>query len=302
MKTNAFTAALSLLVSGLSLLAGAPALAQQTDADRARGNSYDDAWETGPSGWVAHLRSVHASATGKTNGFVIHIGDSITYANPYSLMATSYRGTNATDMQTVTWSIAGGSFSGGAPDNKNGWQLARFDHPEGGRSYTASSGITAQQWLSGGSNGLAAGPMDRMPLDTLLANTSTAPYRAPNFNVAIVHDAQAAVIMLGTNDVGGGAAIADISGRLRTMAGKLEARGIMVVLSTIPPRRGNAPVAELNTAITMLARTLMLPLIDFHAEILRRRPGTTWDNTLISADGIHPSARALAPTGGCRRR
>ena len=32
-----------------------------------------------------------------------------------------------------------------------------------------------------------------------------------------------------------------------------------------------------------------MPLADFHAECLRLRPGQTWDNTLISQDGVHPS-------------
>ena len=28
---------------------------------------------------------------------------------------------------------------------------------------------------------------------------------------------------------------------------------------------------------------------DFHAAILQRRPGNSWDGTLISKDGVHPS-------------
>ena len=38
-----------------------------------------------------------------------------------------------------------------------------------------------------------------------------------------------------------------------------------------------------------LAVEQQVPLIDYNQEILTRRPGSTWDGTLISSDGIHPS-------------
>jgi hypothetical protein len=61
-------------------------------------------------------------------------------------------------------------------------------------------------------------------------------------------------------------------------------------LNTIPPRRDhNEAVASANQIIRMLASELQVPLADFHAECLRLRPGDSWDGTLISADGVHPS-------------
>ena len=39
-----------------------------------------------------------------------------------------------------------------------------------------------------------------------------------------------------------------------------------------------------------LAQSRALPLIDYHREIVLRRPGTTWIGTLISTDGVHPTA------------
>ena len=69
--------------------------------------------------------------------------------------------------------------------------------------------------------------------------------------------------------------------------------GIMPVLSTIPPRTHPTFDAELggpyNKAIRALAERLSLPIIDFSKEILLRRPNGTWENTLISSDGIHPT-------------
>ncbi len=276
----------------LLLVMWMPALghAQEVDADRDRANRYDDAWKRGPAGWVAHLRAVHRAASGKTEGFVLHLGDSITFSKSYGLLAASYRGSHAGDASTIAWSTGGGSFTDASPVNKNGWRLTNVVHPEGGRSYTASTGITTEQWLKGGSHGMAAGPRDRAPLDTLLENRSTAPYAPPDRFVAVVEDAQVAIVMLGTNDIGHSAAdVKGIAGRLKQIVAKLEAKAIMVVLSTIPPCRECERVEALNAEITALARTMALPLIDYHAEILRRRPGGTWDGTLISRDGVHPS-------------
>jgi hypothetical protein len=33
-----------------------------------------------------------------------------------------------------------------------------------------------------------------------------------------------------------------------------------------------------------------VPLVDYHAEILKRQPGNAWDGTLVSKDGVHPSS------------
>ena len=38
-----------------------------------------------------------------------------------------------------------------------------------------------------------------------------------------------------------------------------------------------------------IAKDLKVPLADFHAECIRRRPEGSWDGTLISRDGVHPS-------------
>jgi hypothetical protein len=48
-------------------------------------------------------------------------------------------------------------------------------------------------------------------------------------------------------------------------------------------------VEKTNTIIRDLAKKLNVPLVDYCAEILKRRPGDTWDKTLISDDGVHPS-------------
>jgi hypothetical protein len=79
--------------------------------------------------------------------------------------------------------------------------------------------------------------------------------------------------------------------------------GTVVILSTIPPRHGFAEKAALFAqAEREIARDLKVPLVDFHREILKRRPEdwdgamekfSSWEGydvpTLLSRDGVHPS-------------
>src|SRR3989442_2195827 len=63
--------------------------------DKTRANSYDDAWE---NAWVTHCRTIY-STSGKTSGFVLQVGDSITHSNPYSQWP---RGSNVYDAEDKT--------------------------------------------------------------------------------------------------------------------------------------------------------------------------------------------------------
>jgi lysophospholipase L1-like esterase len=61
------------------------------------------------------------------------------------------------------------------------------------------------------------------------------------------------------------------------------------ILSTIPPMRDKKEgVDGANRIIKALAEKHKVPLVDYHAEIIKRRP-TDWDGSLISKDGVHPS-------------
>jgi len=63
------------------------------------------------------------------------------------------------------------------------------------------------------------------------------------------------------------------------------------LLTTIPLMRNHdKAVGEANEIIRELAADRKIPLIDYHGDILERRPGQAWDKTLISDDGVHPSA------------
>ena len=89
------------------------------------------------------------------------------------------RGPADDDRAALDWMHAG------ADDDTDGWWLARADHPDGGRSYTACGGIRADEMLAGGKSGCRR---SRRLLDQ---------YRP-----------QVVVLMLGTNDASAGRDVA----------------------------------------------------------------------------------------------
>lgn len=113
---------------------------------------------------------------------------------------------------------------------------------------------------------------------------------------------EAAVIMFGTNDIRRGS-IQEHAKQLRELVKRCLDRGVVVVLSTIPPMHGyDDKVQEAVTAQRRIAADLKVPLIDFYSHVLHRRP-SDWDGaatgfaefdqwevpTIISRDGVHPS-------------
>jgi len=98
-------------------------------------------------------------------------------------------------------------------------------------------------------------------------------------------------IMIGTNDISGNRVPEDYASQVELVVRKCLDAGCIPILNTIPPRRGHAEaVAQANDQIRAIAQRCQVPLVDYHAEILARRPEATWDGTLISEDGVHPTA------------
>ena len=93
--------------------------------------------------YAAAMRKVAAGADARP-GVVLHIGDSITYSNPYGQWARLGQGQSEADRQALRWMHTGDD------DDRDGWWLCRFDHPAGGRSYTACGGMTLSELLAGG--------------------------------------------------------------------------------------------------------------------------------------------------------
>jgi len=115
---------------------------------------------------------------------------------------------------------------------------------------------------------------------------------------------EVALIMFGTNDLGQ-LELAEYEAKTREVVQKCLDRGTIAILSTIPPKHGQAQkAAQFAEAVRRIAREMKVPLSDYHAEILKRRPDD-WDGamskfkdlpgdeynvpTLISRDGVHPS-------------
>jgi lysophospholipase L1-like esterase len=267
------------------------ALAQN---DKTQANSYDDGWK---GAWKAHCQAVLSGGSGKSAGLVLQIGDSITHSNPYSQWPRYGAGKTAEDDAVCTWALTTVGFPATQTDatNTNGFYLAAAD-TSGNRGMTASSGLDANEMVTGNGNGGTAMPADTVQSSARTTISDGTTYTA-NLQIttlaAAFSNAQFAVLMLGTNDIGGGRSTSAFIADLTTIVNTLEGQHIAVILSTIPPRVGS-DVTAYNAAIGSLAQSVGLPLIDFCAEILARRPGTTWQNTLISGDGIHPTVTNAA--------
>ena len=119
-------------------------------------------------------------------------------------------------------------------------------------------------------------------VDQILNNTRSAP----------TNDAQFAVLMMNVPDASNPRNVAIVEQRVNQFI----AKGIVPILSTIPPRTDPTFDRTLavfyNDEIRSLAERLKVPLIDYDREILLRRPGTSWANTILSGDGVHPSGGA----------
>lgn len=192
-------------------------------------------------------------------GVVIHLGDSITYANQYSGWARYGKGKTAEEAAVCKWMHVG------KDDDSDGFWLCRVDRP-GNRSETAVSGIRAYEYLEGGKSGIP-----------------------PMAEVVKKYDPQIAVVMLGTNDVNGGRSPAQYKADMAKVVDLLLANGTIPIVSTIPPVKGKEEqVKAFNGVLMEVVKERKIPHIDYHGEILKRRPAD-WLGTLISNDGVHPT-------------
>lgn len=118
---------------------------------------------------------------------------------------------------------------------------------------------------------------------------------------------ETAVVMFGTNDMNMIDAM-EYEVRTRNLLEKCLKNGTVVILTTIPPRGGGdkeKKSKEFAEVQRKIATELKVPVIDYQAEILKRRP-EDWNGalpqfkaeaardtysvpTLLSGDGTHPS-------------
>ncbi len=214
-----------------------------------------EAWDYAPA-----MRAVAERFRG-TPGVVLHLGDSITYDRSYTAWARGGEGQTEADEAVLRWSHCGEN------NDRDGWYLAQVTLPEA-RSYTAANGIRSDQYLEGGYLGLP-------PLEAILEQ-----YRP-----------QVATILLGTNDAWQHREVSWYAGQMATILQQVLAHDTVPILSTLPPFIFDQPRVEAyNDALWKLAEQDQLPVIDFYGEVLARRPGTSWDGTLLEQGDAHPTA------------
>ena len=214
----------------------------------------EQAWD-----YTAAMRGVAQKGQGKS-GVVIHVGDSIAYSNPYGQWARTGKGKTEEDREALAW------MHSGSDDETDGWFLARFDHPDGGRSHTAAGGLRVDELLAGGKSNLPS-------LESMLKA-----YRP-----------QAVVLMIGTNDATRGQALDKFLDPFTRCIDLILKQGVVPIVSTIPPVHSRIELSRsYNEAIRDLARRRSLPLIDFEREILQRRPND-WNGTLLGLNDVHPT-------------
>lgn len=112
------------------------------------------------------------------------------------------------------------------------------------------------------------------------------------------------IILFGTNDLGQ-LELKEYEQKTRAVVERCLKNGTVVILTTLPPRAGHLEKAGLFAeAGRRVARDLKVPLVDYFAEVMKRRPDD-WDGslpkfrtaekdeyqvpTLIAGDGVHPS-------------
>ena len=199
--------------------------------------------------WVDAMRAVHSGFDGNA-GYVAQFGDSITYSMAF-------------------WSPIGWD----EPEKYFTSDDGLPKRPEHARWRDTLQGMRAKGPEHGNYSGWRVGNV-LMAMDKVLRDKKP----------------EAAIVMVGTNDISGGKVPEGYRKGLEEIVRKCLDAHCVPILNTIPPRRSHQEaVAKANEIIRQVARQQKVPLADYYAECLRRRPGNSWDGTIISSDGVHPT-------------
>lgn len=226
-----------------------PGAHQWVDAPSPEHLSAESAEVAAAAPWVETMKRVHAGFDG-SRGYVAQLGDSITH----SMAFWSPMGWDPPDQYLLD--------DDGLPKTPRAarWRDVILGTRDKGPSHGNYSGWRIEQLLA--------------CVDDILANQQP----------------EMALIMVGTNDISGNRVPAAFGDQLAQLVQRCLDAHCIPILSTIPPRRDHdQAVEQVNQRIRDLASRLQIPLVDYHREVLRRRPGNSWDGTLISDDGVHPS-------------
>jgi hypothetical protein len=224
-----------------------------------------------PEGWdyAGPMKKVAARFRGR-EGVVIHVGGSMTIANPYGTWARSGKGKTPEDRAILAWMHTE------KKDKTDGWWLCRTE-VKPYRAYTSESGLKSAMLFAGGKRGLPT--LEKM-LDEYKPRMVT--------------------IECGIYDVEDGVSLDDYRKNMGKALDLILARGAIPILNTIPPFKAQLKrTSQFNDALRALAKERGIPVIDLEREILKRRPDD-WFGKLMNR--IHLTAReaggnpAAAPT------
>ncbi|MFO0964152.1 MAG: SGNH/GDSL hydrolase family protein [Gemmataceae bacterium] len=207
--------------------------------------------------YAAPMKKVAAKFRG-VEGVVLHVGGSMTIANPYGTWARSGKGKTESDVAILKWMHTD------KKDKTDGWWLCRTEIVHY-RAYTAESGLKSAMLGAGGKRGL---PTLQKMLD----------------------DYQPRMVTLecGIYDIEDGVPLDDYRKNMAKALDLILARGAIPILNTVPPFKAQlAKTKEFNEALRKLARERGVPVIDLEREILSRRPDD-WFGALM--DRIHLTA------------
>jgi hypothetical protein len=222
-------------------------LAQPADMD-----PIAEAWD-----YVTPMKKIAAKFRGK-EGVVIHVGGSMTIANPYGTWARSGKGKTPADSAILKWMHTD------AKDASDGWWLCRTELVMY-RAYTAESGLKSAMLFAGGKRGLPT-------LEKILGE----------------YQPRMVTIECGIYDVEDGVSLDDYRQNMAKALDLILDRGAIPVLNTIPPFKAQSErTKQFNDALRRLAQERGIPVIDLEREILSRRPDD-WFGTLVNR--IHLTA------------
>ncbi len=232
-----------------------------------------------PEGWeyAAPMRKVAAKFRG-AEGVVIHVGGSMTIANPYGTWARSGKGKTADDEAILKWMHTE------AKDKTDGWWLCRTEL-EHYRAYTSESGLKSAMLFDGGKRGLP-----------------TLPKMLDDYKPRIV------TIECGIYDIEDNVALDDYRKNVAKAIDAILDRGAIPLPNTIPPFKAQlARTRSFNDALRVLCEERGVPLLDLEREVFARRPDD-WFNNLMdrihltagqpaAGPGAEPTAENLARSG-----
>jgi len=220
--------------------------------------------------YVVPMKKIAARFRGH-QGVVIHLGGSMTIANPYGTWARSGKGHTDDDKAILKWMHTE------RKDKSDGWWLCRTE-VKPYRAYTAESGLKSAMLFAGGKRGLPT-------LEKIL----------DDFQPCMV------TIECGIYDVEDGVALDEYRKNMARALDLILERGAIPILTTIPPFKAHLDRTKLyNGALRGMARDRGIPVLDLEREILSRRPddwfGALMNRIHLTAGdaGVSPGAEPTA--------